>query len=65
MTLDQYDADVIARAKAQLDKCRTANNPDYLAPYAAPPNYPYLLGGCEEIIRQLLRVIERTAGGAK
>lgn len=47
--LERYDAETIARAKSHLEECKTAPH----------DKWPYMLGGCEEIIRQLLRILER------
>lgn len=50
--LDRMDREVISRAKDQLDACKAEGWRD---------RKDYLLGGCEEIIRQLIRVAERKA----
>ncbi len=49
------DAATIASAKAHLEECKKAE----------PKDYAYMLGGCEELIRQLIRVAERNTKKAK
>jgi hypothetical protein len=52
-SIKAMDADTISRAKAQLFACKGASS----------DNVFYLLGGCEELIRQLIRVAERRQDG--